>query len=543
MRPMARQRQRIAVVGSGISGLSAAWLLSRAHDVTLYERDDRLGGHANTVEVPGADGRPVAVDTGFIVFNEATYPNFCAMLEHLGVASHATEMSFAVSLDGGRLEYSGTSLGGLFAQRRNIVSPRFWSMLQDLLRFYRSATRDAAELALALDLARRLSRCRPLWPRLPRRPPAAHGRRHLVGPLREILSYPASAFIRFHNNHGLLKLSGRPAWRTVVGGSRSYVKALREDFTGEICSGMPIARIRRTADGVILDGEQGWSRPFDQVVIATHAKEALAMLAEPTAEERDLLGAFRYSRNLTVLHTDEGLMPRRRAAWSSWNHIGERAAQDGPCAVTYWMNRLQHLPQDRQFFVTLNPPKAPREGTVLREEMYEHPLFDSAAIAAQQRLWSLQGVRRTWFCGAHFGAGFHEDGLQAGLPSPRTSAASAGPGRSPMSPAASSPRRDRAADGGGVSTGASALYVGRVMHRRTRPRPHALAYRVFWVLLDLDEIDALDGRLRLFSRDRANVFSFRTADYGDRSGRPCGRRSRSASPQRASTRQAARSAS
>jgi len=415
MRPMARQRQRIAVVGSGISGLSAAWLLSRAHDVTLYERDDRLGGHANTVEVPGGDGRPVAVDTGFIVFNEATYPNFCALLEHLGVASHATEMSFAVSLDGGRLEYAGTSLGGLFAQRRNIVSPRFWSMLQDLLRFYRSATRDAAELrSHSISLGDYLDAGR-------------YGRAfrddHLLpmagaiwsAPCAEILSYPASAFIRFHDNHGLLKLSGRPAWRTVVGGSRSYVAALRQDFTGEICSGMPIARIRRTADGVIVDGEQGWSRPFDQVVIATHAKEALAMLAEPTAEERDLLGAFRYSRNLAVLHTDEALMPRRRAAWSSWNHIGERASQDGPCAVTYWMNRLQHLPPGRQFFVTLNPPKAPREGSVLREEMYEHPLFDSAAIAAQQRLWSLQGVRRTWFCGAHFGAGFHEDGLQAGL--------------------------------------------------------------------------------------------------------------------------------
>ncbi len=330
MRPMARQRQRIAVVGSGISGLSAAWLLSRAHDVTLYERDGRLGGHANTVEVPGLDGRPVAVDTGFIVFNEATYPNFCAMLDHLGVASHATEMSFAVSLDGGRLEYSGTSLGGLFAQRRNILRPRFWSMLQDLLRFYRSATRDAEDLrSQSISLGDYLDAGR-------------YGRAfrddHLLpmagaiwsAPCAEILSYPASAFIRFHDNHGLLKLSGRPAWRTVVGGSRSYVAALRQDFAGEICTGMPIARIRRTAEGVILDGEQGWSRPFDQVVIATHAKEALAMLAEPTAEECELLGAFRYSQNLAVLHTDEALMPRRRAAWSSWNHIGSAPRRTAP---------------------------------------------------------------------------------------------------------------------------------------------------------------------------------------------------------------------
>jgi len=410
-----RRRQRIAVVGSGVSGLSAAWLLSQAHDVTLYERDGRLGGHANTVTVPGARGQDVAVDTGFIVFNEATYPNFCALLEHLDVPSLATEMSFAVSLDGGRLEYAGTGLAGLFAQRRNIVSPRFWSMLQDLLRFYRSATRDAAELEndpISLGDYLKAGRYG-----------TAFRDDHLLpmagaiwsAPCAEILSYPASAFIRFHDNHGLLKLSGRPAWRTVTGGSRAYVAKLLEAFSGEVCADMPVARIRRLSDGVILDGESGWSRRFDQVVVATHAKEALAMLADPSAEERALLGAFRYSRNVAVLHTDEALMPRRRAAWSSWNHIGDRRVPDEPCAVTYWMNRLQHLPMDKQFFVTLNPPRPPREETVLRTETYEHPLFDNAAIAAQSRLWSLQGLRNTWYCGAHFGAGFHEDGLQAGL--------------------------------------------------------------------------------------------------------------------------------
>jgi predicted NAD/FAD-binding protein len=338
------RRQRIAVVGSGVSGLSAAWLLSQAHDVTLYERDGRLGGHANTVTVPGARGQDVAVDTGFIVFNEATYPNFCALLDHLGVPSLATEMSFAVSLDGGRLEYAGSGLAGLFAQRRNIVSPRFWSMLQDLLRFYRSATRDAAELENdPISLGDYLKAGR-------------YGRAfrddHLLpmagaiwsAPCAEILSYPASAFIRFHDNHGLLKLSGRPAWRTVTGGSRAYVSRLLEAFSGEICAGTPVASIRRLSHGVILDGEGGWSRRFDQVVVATHAKEALAMLADPSAEERALLGAFRYSRNVAVLHTDEALMPRRRAAWSSWNHIGDRRVPDEPCAVTYWMNRLQHLP-------------------------------------------------------------------------------------------------------------------------------------------------------------------------------------------------------
>jgi hypothetical protein len=410
-----QRRRAIAVVGSGISGLSAAWLLSQQHDVTLFERAGRIGGHAHTVEIGDQSGRTVPIDTGFIVFNEATYPNFSALLAHLDVPSTATEMSFAVSLDGGRLEYSGSGLAGLFAQRRNIVSPRFWSMLQDLLRFYRQAPRDAAGLAdQAISLGDYLKAGR-------------YGRAflddHLLpmaaaiwsAPCAEILSYPATAFIRFHDNHGLLKLSGRPAWRSIDGGSRVYVEKLRSAIRGDVRTGTAIAGIRRLASGVVVESAEGWSRRFDDVVIATHANDALALLADPTPDERRLLGAFRYSRNLAVLHRDETLMPRRRAAWSSWNHLGDRRDPGGPCAVTYWMNRLQTLDTADQFFVTLNPPRPPLAGTVLREEMYEHPLFDAAAIAAQEQLWMLQGVRGTWFCGAHFGAGFHEDGLQAGL--------------------------------------------------------------------------------------------------------------------------------
>jgi predicted NAD/FAD-binding protein len=408
-------RRQIAVVGSGISGLSAAWLLSQHHHVTLFERDARLGGHAHTVDVTARDGRIVPVDTGFIVFNEATYPNFCALLAHLDVPSAVTDMSFAVSLDGGRLEYSGSGLAGLFAQRRNIVSPRFWSMLQDLLRFYRQAPRDADDLAeQSVSLGDYLKAGR-------------YGRAflddHLLpmaaaiwsAPCAEILSYPATAFIRFHDNHGLLRLSGRPAWRSVEGGSRVYVDRLRSAIRGEVRTGSAISAIRRLPAGVVIDSAEGWSRPFDDVVVATHANDALALLADPSPEEKRLLGAFRYSRNLAVLHRDETLMPRRRAAWSSWNHLGDRRDPGGPCAVTYWMNRLQTLDTTDQLFVTLNPPRAPRAETVLRQDTYEHPLFDAAAIAAQEQLWTLQGVRRTWFCGAHFGAGFHEDGLQSGL--------------------------------------------------------------------------------------------------------------------------------
>lgn len=410
----AGRRKTVAVIGGGVSGLSAAWLLSKAHDVTLFEGDDRVGGHANTVDVD-EDGALLPVDTGFIVFNRATYPNFCALLDHFGIDSQETEMSFAVSLDDGRLEYSGTNLRGLFAQRRNILSPRFWSMLQDLLRFYRRAPQDISHIGgRLLSLGDYLDA-------------GGYGKPfrddHLLpmagaiwsAPCAEILSYPASAFIRFHDNHGLLKLSGRPAWHTVSGGSRTYVERLRADFGGRVETGEGVTRITRHADGVLVEGVRGWTRRFDEVVVATHANDALALLDRPSAAESELLGAFRYSRNVAVLHSDEALMPRRRAAWSSWNHLGDRNAGGEPCSVTYWMNRLQNLKTATPYFVTLNPRREPRPETVIRTETYTHPIFDAAAISAQAKLWTLQGANRTWFCGAYFGAGFHEDGLQAGL--------------------------------------------------------------------------------------------------------------------------------
>jgi predicted NAD/FAD-binding protein len=404
---------RIAVIGAGISGLSAAWLLGQAHDVVLFEAAPRLGGHANTVRVAGAGGE-TAVDTGFIVYNEATYPNFIALMEHLRVATQPTEMSFAVSLDGGRLEYSGTSVAGLFAQRSNLVRPRFWAMLQDITRFYRNASRDvlagrAADISLGDYLAaggygaafrddHLLPMAAAIW----------------SAPCSEILSYPAAAFLRFHHNHGLLQLTDRPVWRTVTGGSSVYVQKLRAAFLGEVRVGAPVRQVRRGANDVVLTGD-GWTETFDQVVFAGHADQTLAMLADPGPTEAGALGAFRYSRNRAVLHGDEALMPKRRRAWASWNHIGQRAQPDSACAVTYWMNRLQGLPEAQPFFVTLNPSDTLREETIFHEEIYEHPLFDAAALGAQERLWSLQGMRRSWFCGAYFGSGFHEDGLQAGL--------------------------------------------------------------------------------------------------------------------------------
>ncbi len=397
----------VAVVGSGISGLSAAWLLSKRHRVVLFEADNRLGGHSHTVDAAG-----LAVDTGFIVFNEFTYPNLTALFEHVGTATKRSDMSFAVSLDDGRLEYSGTGLLGLFAQRRNAISPRFWRMLRDLVRFYREAPRNVAALGMItldeyLDAAGygegfRNDHLYPMAAAIWSTPAAKIG------------AYPAAAFIRFCETHGLLKLSGRPVWHTVNGGSRSYVRVLAEAVT-EVVANYPIRQIVRTANSAEIIGHDGHRRCFDRVVIATHADQALEMLADPSSEERRLLGAFEYIDNDTVLHSDSRLMPRRRRVWSSWNYMTRDDDDGRKLAVTYWMNRLQAIQTDRPLFVTLNPHREITPGAILRRMSYSHPRFDARAMQAQKQLWSLQGRRNTWFCGAYFGAGFHEDGLQAGL--------------------------------------------------------------------------------------------------------------------------------
>jgi predicted NAD/FAD-binding protein len=406
------RRQSIAVIGSGIAAMSAAWLLSRKHDVTVYEKNRRLGGHSNTVMVNTDQGQ-TPVDTGFIVFNDATYPNLVALFQHLGVQTKLSDMSFGVSLNGGRTEYSSVATSAFICGGRNLISPRFWSMTWDLLRFYYNAplellrTRDEF-----ISLGEYLNRggYGEAFQRDYLLPQAAAIWSASIG---DIQHFPACAFVRFFENHGLLKLRGRPLWRTIEGGARAYVEKLSAPFADSVRLDCGAVSVARNGGGVwVRDGHGGVTR-HDKVVIGAHADEALAMLDDPSLEERRLLGAFRYAKNRAVLHSDAAFMPQRLPLWASWNYVGNNS--DSGCVVTYWMNKLQGIQSREQIFLTLNPRARPRAQTILYETEYEHPLFDAAAICAQKQLWSLQGVRNTWFCGAHFGSGFHEDALQAGL--------------------------------------------------------------------------------------------------------------------------------
>jgi predicted NAD/FAD-binding protein len=415
----------IAVVGSGIAGLGAAWLLAKRHRVTLYEREDRLGGHAHTMDVV-VDGATLPVDTGFIVYNECNYPTLTRLFAHLGVETSASSMSFAVSVDGGRLEYSGGSWSGLFAQPLNLLRPSYLRMLRDTMRFFREAPLarvDGGDMALGEWLAARGYSEAFLYDHL--LPMAAA---IWSVPVRQMLRFPVASFVSFLHNHGLLRLSGRPQWRTVTGGSRRYVARIAADFAGRVLLGTPVVAVQPGPSGggsgaVVVRDARGGAKRYDRVVIAAHADEALGLLPGADHETRTLLAAFRYQANTAVLHRDARLMPQRRRAWSSWNYLAERSgaepdagrAAGARVSVTYWMNRLQNLDPRHPVFVSLNPIVAPRPELTLAAIEYSHPAFDAAAIAAQRRLPAVQGRGGIFLCGSYCGYGFHEDALASGV--------------------------------------------------------------------------------------------------------------------------------
>jgi predicted NAD/FAD-binding protein len=406
---------RIAIVGSGISGLGAAWLLGRRHEVHLYEARDRLGGHTHTV-VHDQEGRTLPLDTGFIVYNERTYPNLTRAFAELEVATQASDMSFSVSCTDPDLEYAVHSLTGLFARPSQIVSPRFLRMLVDIVRFGRRGRKllaGAGDPSATIGDFLRAGSFSDAFARFYLLPMTAA----IWSSGTELAAeFPRDALLKFLDNHGLLQVTDQPEWRTVVGGSHNYIGPMSRGFEDRIHLGNGVRSIVRTPDEVALELASGETVRFDHVVIAAHADQALAMLHDPSSLERELLGQWSYSRNDTWLHTDSSLLPRRRAAWASWNYLlpdGRRPQEQ--VSVTYHLNRLQRLVEDREYLVTLNPPREPAPGTVIRRMSYSHPVYTRDAVATQSDLPRLNGRNRTHFCGAYFRNGFHEDGLSSAI--------------------------------------------------------------------------------------------------------------------------------
>lgn len=406
-------RKRIAIIGSGISGLASAYFLSRKHDVVLFEAGDYLGGHTNTVDVT-LEGHTHGVDTGFLVYNERTYPNLVALFDELNVESIASDMSFAVSMDGGALEWAGNNLDTVFAQRANLGSPAFLRMVWDILHFNRHAPRfleqaDNSGLTLGQLLQQQgygarfrdaylLPMAAAIWSSSP----------------NDILNFPASTFLRFCLNHALLQVNNRPQWRTVAGGARNYVDKIAATLA-QVRLSTPVRSVRRVAGKLVVSSAAG-AETFDAVVLATHAPTTLSLLPDASETERAILGAVRYQPNTAYLHTDVSLMPRRRKVWAAWNYLsGAQCAGQRPVCVSYWLNQLQALPFATPVMVTLNPHVLPAADSTLAKFDYAHPIMDQATVRAQRQLAQIQGSGGLWYAGAWTGYGFHEDGLKSAL--------------------------------------------------------------------------------------------------------------------------------
>ena len=408
---------RIAIVGSGITGLGAAYALSEDHEVTVFEKQKRFGGHADT-QVVTMEGREIAVDTGFIVYNQRNYPNLCSLFEHLDVPTKWSDMSFGVSVADGKVEYACESLDKLFAQRGNVVRPQYWQMLLDIKKFnaIAEAQLDSGALSgLSLgDWAQQqgFSNAFIDWFVLPM------GGAIWSTPVSKMMAFPAESYVTFFRNHDLMTgLGPMQRWRTVDGGSREYVQRLLAKTKARIVEGAEVVAIERSGGSPDLIFADGARQTFDQVIVATHGPQTYEMLSDMADDERAILGAFKTAPNTAVLHSDPSLMPKRRKVWSSWNFITSGTGEDAdrPAPVSYWMNRLQSLTSPKPLIVSLNPRKAPDPALVHGSFDYAHPLYDADAFRAQEDMDAIQGRGGVWYAGAWLGYGFHEDGLRTGL--------------------------------------------------------------------------------------------------------------------------------
>jgi hypothetical protein len=403
---------KIAIIGTGIAGLSVSYLLHPKHHITVYEKEARLGGHSRTITVEHGD-RIIPVDTGFIVFNERNYPNLTALFRILGVRIKDSDMTYAMTAAGGAFEWGAKNLNTVFGQRRNIVNPRFLKLFGEVMRFNREVAARAkneptitlGQLIDAMDLSQAfrqyylLPMAGAIW----------------SSPPKQMLAFPARVFVTFFENHSLLSMSGQPQWLTVDGGSVKYVQKIAKALGDSVRLNCAATRVERTASGAKVDDATGASELYDHVVLACHSDEALALLADAGDAERTALGAIRYQKNDAILHKDPRFMPKRRRCWASWNYHSDGRGDEPAVTLTYWMNNLQKIDERYPLFVTLNPTEKVPDEHVFDRHVFHHPVFDGPAIAAQARLGRMQGQRNTWFCGAYMRHGFHEDGLVSAM--------------------------------------------------------------------------------------------------------------------------------
>lgn len=395
----------IAIIGTGISGLGAAYLLHQHHDLVIYEKNTYVGGHSRTIEVPIEQGM-LAVDTGFIVFNDRNYPNLLGLFDQIDVPYQKSDMSFGVSIDDGWLEYSSN---GLFAQRKNLFRPQYWRMLVDVIRFNKQAlsfiesdpTISLGDCLEQLNMGEWFKRYYIL----------AMGAAIWSCPVETIMQFPAQTFLRFFKNHGLLSINDRPQWYTVTGGSREYTRRLIAPFEEHILLNNGAKRVVAKGNQFEVTDEQGGSRLFDHVIFACHADQALKLIEQPSVDEQSVLSNFNYQRNHIIVHSDVSFMPQHQQCWSSWVYLSEQQDDNHGVSLSYWMNNLQSLQTEIPIIVTLNPAKRPKKQLILDEHYFSHPIFDYGAITSQENIRNIQGKRNLWFCGAYQRYGFHEDGL------------------------------------------------------------------------------------------------------------------------------------